>query len=109
MRGNPIRHLEESSEPSQFAAAIERDVVPAVGAGDHRAYRDHQDLLQAMQDFAAAAWILDCSEVLDQVLDRHDPPPPSGKQVTMRQTRSPVGPGQIPWKRLSASCGRSRC
>src|SRR4051812_40430018 len=59
-----------------------------LSAGDHRAHRDHQDRLQAMPDFAAAAQILDCSEVLYQALDRHDLP------LHQESRSSCVKPGQ---------------
>src|SRR5690349_14751497 len=89
LRGDAVRQLQKRLEPGQLAAAIERDVAPALGTGDHRAHRDHQDIEQAMLDLAAAAWVLDRTEVLHQGLDGHGPPP------RRRESRSSrVRPGQ---------------
>ncbi len=71
VRGNAVRQLQEGAEPNQLAAAIERNIVPAVSAGDHRADRNHQDVAQAVLDLAAAARVLERVEILRQVLDRH--------------------------------------
>src|SRR3954451_1098129 len=35
MRGDAVRQLQKRLEPGQLAAAIERDVAPALGTGDH--------------------------------------------------------------------------
>jgi hypothetical protein len=64
VRGDAVRQVEEGAEPSQLAAAIERDVAPALGAGDHRAHRDHQDVAQAMLDLAVATRIFNRAEIL---------------------------------------------
>ncbi len=52
--GMPFGNSRKVREPSQLAAAIQRDVVPALSAGDHRAYRNDQDVAQAVLDLAAA-------------------------------------------------------
>src|SRR4051812_24639355 len=89
MRGDAVRQRQKRLEPGQLAAAIERDVAPALGTGDHRAHRDHQDIEQAMLDLAAAARVLDRTKVLHQGLDGHGPPP------RRRESRSSrVRPGQ---------------
>jgi hypothetical protein len=59
VRGDAVGQCREGPESGLLAAPVELNVLPTLRAGDHRADRDHQDLLQAMQDFAAAAWILD--------------------------------------------------
>src|SRR3712207_6347640 len=63
VRGDAVRQRQEGPEPGQLAAAVERDVVPALGAGDHGADRDHQDVGQPVLDLAAAAWIRDRPEI----------------------------------------------
>jgi len=69
--GDAVRQIQERPEPSQLAAAIQRNVVPALGTGDDRAYRDHQHLNQAVLDLARAARVLDRNKILAQLLDRH--------------------------------------
>jgi hypothetical protein len=44
-------------QPAQLVAAVERDVVPALGARDHRAHRNHQDISQPMLDLAGTSRI----------------------------------------------------
>ena len=44
VRRDAIGQLQKRPEPIQLAAAIQRDVVPALGAGDHRTHRNHQHL-----------------------------------------------------------------
>src|SRR4051794_29100931 len=71
VRGDAIRQLQKAPKPGQLAAAVEGDVVPTLGTGDHGADRDHQDVGQAMLDLAAAAWIHDRPEMPNQPLDGH--------------------------------------
>src|SRR4028119_1899382 len=78
VRGDAVRQLQKGPEPGQLAAAVERDVVPALGTGDHRAHSDHQDVGQPVLDLAAAAGILDRPETPNQPLDGHARPPASG-------------------------------
>src|SRR3954466_12346666 len=48
---------QEGLQPAQLVAAVERDVVPALGARDHRAHRDDQDISQPMLDLAGTSRI----------------------------------------------------
>jgi hypothetical protein len=57
------------AQPCQLAAAVERDVVPALSTGDHGADRNHQNVDQAMLDFALAARILNNTEMPNQAFD----------------------------------------
>src|SRR4029453_15594430 len=43
-----IRQGQEGLQPGLRAAPIERDVLPALGAGDHRTDCDHQDVDELM-------------------------------------------------------------
>ena len=52
MRGDAVRQLQKRLEPAPLAAAIQRDVAPALGTGDYRAHRNHQDIEQEMPDLA---------------------------------------------------------
>jgi hypothetical protein len=45
-------------QPTHLVAAVEGDVIPALGARDHRTYRDDQDVDQPMLDLARAPRIL---------------------------------------------------
>jgi len=102
VRGNAVWQLQKGLEPSQLAAAIQRDVVPALGARDHRAYRDDQDISQAVLDLAGTARVLDRAEILPQVLDRHASFPRhcegASSYVSTEQARkfSCVAPGPSP-------------
>src|SRR3954469_15089402 len=73
VRGNAVRQLQEGPQPVQFAAAVQGDVVPTLSTGDHRAHRNHQNVGQAMLDFAAAARVCYHTKMLYQGLDRHNP------------------------------------
>jgi hypothetical protein len=73
MRGNAVRQLQKGPQPVQFAAAVQGNVVPTLSTGDHRAHRNHQNVGQAMLDFAAAARVCYRTKMLYQVLDRHNP------------------------------------
>src|SRR3954452_18756795 len=48
VRGDAVREGQESLQPSLLAAAVKFDVLPAFRAGDHRAYRDHENIDQPM-------------------------------------------------------------
>jgi hypothetical protein len=63
VRGNAVWQVQEGAQPRQLAAAVERDVVPALSTGDHGADRNHQNIGQAMLDFALAARILNNTEM----------------------------------------------
>src|SRR3954467_15518685 len=60
---------QEGLQPAQLVAAVERDVVPALGARDHRAHRDDQDIRQPMLDLAGTSRIREGRKVLNQFLD----------------------------------------
>src|SRR4051794_5089961 len=73
MRGNAVRPLQERPKPGQLAAAIQRDVAPAFSTGNYRTHRNHQDIEQAMPDLTGTARVLDRTQILRQVFDRHAP------------------------------------
>src|SRR4051812_42219980 len=58
VRGDAIRQSQEGRQPGLLAAPIERDVLPALGAGDHRTDGDHQDVDELMIAPARLARIL---------------------------------------------------
>src|SRR4051812_34206274 len=82
VRGNAVGQAQERLQPRQLAAAVQRDVVPALGARDHRAHGDDQDIDQAMLDLACTARIFDRCKVLDQLLHRHRRPPFVAEEIT---------------------------
>src|SRR4051812_46313033 len=88
VRGNAVSQAQERPQPAQLVTAIERDVVPALGTGDHSAHRDHQDIDQPMINLAGTPRILKRRNVLDQLLNRHRRPPfvDEGRTVTPRYT-----------------------
>src|SRR4051812_41257936 len=104
VRGNAVSQAQERPQPAQLVTAIERDVVPALGTGDHSAHRDHQDIDQPMINLAGTPRILKRRKVLDQLLNRHRRPPfvDEGRTVTPRYTVkshqpiSCVAPGVAP-------------
>jgi hypothetical protein len=59
MRGNAVGQRQKGSQPAQLVATIKGDVVPALGARDHRAHRDDQDVDQLMIDLAGTPGILE--------------------------------------------------
>jgi hypothetical protein len=63
VRGDAIRQREEALEPVPLAAAVQRDVLEALGLAEHGADRDHQDIEQLVLDPPLAAWILDRREL----------------------------------------------
>src|ERR1051325_9308536 len=67
VRGNAVRQLQKGPQPVQFAAAVSGDVVPTLSTGDHRTYPNHQNVGQAMLDFAAAARVCYRTKMLHQV------------------------------------------
>src|SRR5215217_1833029 len=73
VRWNAVGQVQEGAQPRQFAAAVEGDVVPALGTGDHGADRNHQNVDQAVLDFALAARVLNTTEMPNQAFDGHDP------------------------------------
>lgn len=60
---------EKGLQPRQLVAAVQRNLVPALGTGDHRAHGDDQDVEQVMLDLACTARIFDAGKMLDQRLD----------------------------------------
>src|SRR3954470_21541024 len=75
VRGDAVRQGEEGLEPGPLAAAVELDVLPALGAGEHRADRDRQDGGQLMVAPARLARILEPREARCQTLDHAARPP----------------------------------
>src|SRR5215207_4486882 len=73
VRGNAVWQVQEGAQPRQFAAAVERDVVPALSTSDHGADCNHQNINQAMLDVALAARIPNNTEMPNQTFDGHDP------------------------------------
>src|SRR3954453_11481501 len=73
VRGNAVGQVQEGAQPPQLAAAVERDVVPALSTGDPGADRNHQNVDQVVLDFALAARILNTTEMPNQAFDGHDP------------------------------------
>src|SRR3954471_5359555 len=73
VRGNAVWQVQEGAQPRQFTAAVERDVVPALSTSDHGADCNHQNINEAMLDFALAARILNNTEMPNQAFDGHDP------------------------------------
>jgi hypothetical protein len=59
VRGNAVGQAQEGPQPAHLAAALERDIVPALGARDHHTYRDDQDIDQPMLDLARTSRILE--------------------------------------------------
>lgn len=59
VRGNAVGQGQEGLQPAQLVAAVERDIVPAFGARDHRTHRDDQDVDQPMLDLASTSRILE--------------------------------------------------
>src|SRR3954465_8957307 len=57
VRGNAMGQGQEGLQPAQLVAAVERDVVPALGARDHRTHRNDQDIGQPMLDLAGTSRI----------------------------------------------------
>src|SRR3954465_616175 len=50
--GMPLARVRNDCSHVSLAAAVQRDVVPALGARDHRTHGDDQDIDQAMFDLA---------------------------------------------------------
>src|SRR4051794_11188468 len=104
-----VGQAQERLQPRQLAAAVQRDVVPALGARDHRAHGDDQDIDQAMLDLARTARIFDRCKVLDQLLHRHRRPPFVAEEITGTACQtvrscspfSCVAPGLKTWKPAS--------
>src|SRR4051812_23701566 len=75
VRGNAVGQGQKGLQPAHLVAAVERDVVPALRARDHRTHRNDQDVDQPMFDLARTPRILKRRKVLDQLLNRHRCPP----------------------------------
>src|SRR5215212_5757397 len=99
MRGNAVRQFEKSPQPGQLAATVEGNIVPALGAGDHGADRDHQDVGQRVLDLATAR-IRNRPEMSHQPLEGHDLLPISRREdhlpptnlLAIRYHASPLTP-----------------
>src|SRR3954451_10209410 len=64
-----MRQGQEGLQPSPLAPPIEGDVLPALGAGDHRADRDYQDVNELMIAPARLARVLQPPQARCQALD----------------------------------------
>ena len=64
-----MENRQKGLQPCLLAAPIERDVLPALGAGDHRADRDHEDVDELMIAPARLARILKPCKARRQILD----------------------------------------
>jgi hypothetical protein len=62
--GDATPQLEEALQPVPLAAAVEGDVLEALGLGEHGADRDHQDVEQLVLDPPGAARVLKPSELM---------------------------------------------
>jgi hypothetical protein len=77
----------EALQPVPLAAAVEGDVLEALGLADHGADRDHQHVDQLVLDPPVAAWVLDLGELANQRLkhgslpSRGEKPIPSAHQI----------------------------
>jgi hypothetical protein len=69
VRGDAVRQLEEGLEPGPLALPVELDVLPALGAGDHRADRDREDVDQAVVAPARLARVGEPREARRQTFD----------------------------------------
>src|SRR3954469_25225017 len=85
--GMPFGSSRKGPQPSQLAATVERNVVPALGAGDHGADRDYQNVDQRMLDLASATRIHNRPKMSHQPLDGHDllPQLEEGRSSPVRQ------------------------
>src|SRR5215210_4814447 len=68
--GDAVRQSQEGRQPGLLAAPIERDVLPALGAGDHRTDCDHQDVDELMIAPGCLARILQPRKARCQALDQ---------------------------------------
>ena len=59
VRGDAARQLQEPSQPSPLRAAVQRDVLEALGVGQHRAHRDRPHVHQPVLRFGGLAGV-DC-------------------------------------------------
>jgi hypothetical protein len=66
VRGDAVRQREETTEPVALAAAVEGDVLEALGLAEHGADRDHEAVEQAVLDPPLPARVLDRRELGDQ-------------------------------------------
>src|SRR5215207_4606461 len=111
VRGNAGWQIQEGAQPCQLAAAVERDVVPALSTADYGADRNHQNVDQAMLDFALAARIRTNTEMPNQAFDGHDPlltserarhhSSDSGQPQKFHAFALQVEPSSEPWLDLS--------
>ena len=68
MRGDAARQLQEPSQPSPLRAAVQRDVLEALGVGQHRAHRDRPHVHQPVLRFGGLAGVVDASQALQQLV-----------------------------------------
>jgi hypothetical protein len=69
VRGDAAPQLEEALQPVPLAAAVQRDVLEALGLAEHGADRDHQHVDELVLDPPVAAWVFDLGELADQRLE----------------------------------------
>src|SRR5215210_7437572 len=67
--GDAIRQSQDGLQPGLLAPPIERDVLPALGAGDHRTDCDHEDVDELVIAPARLAGILQPCKARCQALD----------------------------------------
>ncbi len=65
MRGNTMGQGQELLQPSELAAAVQGDIFPALGAGDHGAHGNHYNIQESVFDLAGTAGIHDPGEMLN--------------------------------------------
>jgi hypothetical protein len=69
VQGDAAPQLEEALQPVPLAAAVQRDVLEALGLAAHGADQDHQHVDQLVLDLPFAARVLDPGELADQRLE----------------------------------------
>jgi hypothetical protein len=69
--GNAVGQGQERPQPAHLVAAVQRDIVPALRARDHRTHRDDQDVDQSLITLGGTPGIFERGKMLDQLLDRH--------------------------------------
>jgi hypothetical protein len=75
VRGDAVRQGQEGLQPSLLAAPVELHIFPALGAGDHRANRDHEEVDQPMITLPGLTRIIEPGEARRQTFDHAARPP----------------------------------
>ena len=71
VRRDAPRQLQEAPEPRSLGAAVERDVLEALGVGQHRAHRDRQHIHQPVLDLGRRTRVRHAVQAF-QKLQQHD-------------------------------------